>query len=270
MAAKSKTLSRKRVKLADLKTDYFVRKGLDQDWALYIGELMEQGVKFPNIIVTADLQVIDGRHRLEAFSLLNIEEILVEIDESITTEADLIAAAYKANTGGSKPPSKEDTEHTVMMLLDRKETISNIATLLGLPANLTRNLAKLIKAKTNKQKLARAMDAVATGGLTVAKAAELHGVEPDRLKDQISGKRKKKAALGIPEILANISTQYKGQGSRNAAVIRKLMNMLEDGEVTEKQVIKVIDHVQASLKQQQRSLEGWRKRLNGASGKSAK
>lgn len=107
------------VQLSELKTNLFVRKELDHEWAYQLAELIEAGVEMrDNIRVTEDMEVVDGRHRMEGYDLAGKKEIRVDVVR-VTDELELIAEAYKANTGGSKPPTKEDTEHVVGLLLKR-------------------------------------------------------------------------------------------------------------------------------------------------------
>src|SRR3989344_5148995 len=48
----------------DLSFDFFVRKELNADWALQLGDLVEHGVEMDPIYITRENKVIDGRHRL--------------------------------------------------------------------------------------------------------------------------------------------------------------------------------------------------------------
>lgn len=170
------------VPLKDLKSNLFVRQALNPEHALFLAELVENGVTLPPIKITHELVVIDGRHRIEAHELNNRTEITCEVVD-VKNETDLIAEAYKANIGGSLPPTPQDTEHTIMLLLDRDETMKRIAELLGLPAGMARKYINSVKSKTSRQKLMNAASAVTDGGLTVAKAAEQYGVELEKLKE---------------------------------------------------------------------------------------
>lgn len=125
--------------------------------------------------------VVEGRHRKEAYELNNVAEIKVKVLE-FDDEAEMIAYAYKANTGGSLPPTPQDTEHTIMLLLEHGETMKRIGELLGLPAGMARKYISSVKSKTSRQKLMKAAAAVTDGGLTVAKAAEQYEVDADALR----------------------------------------------------------------------------------------
>lgn len=51
------------MKLADIKTTFFVRKSLDDDRVLLIAGLYQEGTKIPFPIVNSNGELIDGRHR---------------------------------------------------------------------------------------------------------------------------------------------------------------------------------------------------------------
>src|ERR1035437_1646743 len=123
-----------RVKLHDLKMNLLVRKQLDTDRAFLLAELIEAGTKMTdNMLVTSDLVMVDGRTRWDAYDLNKVEEVDVDVC-GLKDEVEIIAAAYRANNpDGSKPPTAEDTDHTVESLLERKQSIKAIAELLALP-----------------------------------------------------------------------------------------------------------------------------------------
>ena len=126
------------VKISELQINTYVRKEINQDHALMLALLLENKVKLPPIQVTSALIVIDGRHRIEAHQINNLAEIEVELVD-IRDENELIAAAYRANMGGSLPPTPQDTEHTVRTLLDRGMPKKDIPDSLGLPVNMVRS-----------------------------------------------------------------------------------------------------------------------------------
>lgn len=111
-------VSKKAVKVAikDLRINLFVRKELDVDRVLDFALKMESGVEFPPIIITPNMDVIDGRHRIEGADTCGRTEILA-VFQDVQDEVELICTAYNANVGGALPPTTNDTEHTVMLLL---------------------------------------------------------------------------------------------------------------------------------------------------------
>src|SRR6185295_7795657 len=98
----------------------------------------------PAIKITNDNIVVDGRHRIEAHELNNLADIRCEVIEA-GDETALIVMAYKENVGGSLPPTPDDTEHTVMLLLEHGEAMKDIATLLRLPPGMARKYVTQVK-----------------------------------------------------------------------------------------------------------------------------
>lgn len=262
-----KSKGMKVVKLADLKANLFVRRELNQEHALYLAELIETGVEMNDPIeITEDLMVVDGRHRKEAFELNNVAEVKVRVLE-FENEAEMIAYAYKANTGGSLPPSQSDTEHTVVVLLERGESKKRIGELLGLPAGLARKYVNQIESKANRAKVQRAVAAVVEGGLSAVKAAEQYGADLEKVKEALSPKKKGKAN-GIAEARRNLTRLFRSVSQKHSHLIRSLLDKYEDGDVTEKQVREVIDHLESLQKQSARSVADWRKRFDAVTGKT--
>ena len=247
------------VLLKDLKVNLYVRQVLNQDHVLYLAELLQNGVKLPPIRITQDMVVIDGRHRIEATELNNLTSIEATYIE-ITGEAELISEAYKANVGGSLPPSSADTEHTVMLLLERSESKKRIGELLDLPAGMARRYISDVQSKMARAKLLRAVSAVTDGGLTVFKACEQYGVDPDKLKEVLSG-HKRNHKKGVAELQRGLTRTYKSLGSKNASVIRNLLDKYEDGDVTEKQVKTIFAHIDQLQKRALRTMVDWKKRF---------
>lgn len=248
------------VAIKDLKMNLFVRKSLNQDHALYLATLMENGVKLHPIKITPENEVVDGRHRIEAHDLNSKTEIEAEI-VPIEDKNEIIAEAYRSNVGGALPPTAEDTEHTVMLLLENDVPKTHIAKLLGLPAGMARTFISSVQSKMARAVLQRAAASVTDGGLTVAKAAEQYNVEPEQLKEILSGNRKKHRQ-GVQEIQRNFSKQYRSMSHKNANAIRNLLNKFEDGDVTEKQVRSMLDHLEKLQKNSARTLTQWRDRFN--------
>jgi predicted transcriptional regulator len=248
------------VKPSDLKTSMFVRKELDQDRVLYLAELIESGVEMKDRIqVTDDLTIVAGRHRREAYEVARKAEIVVELKE-FESDSEMIAYAYKENVGGSLPPTRQDTEHTISLLIGQGESPKRIADLLGLPPSMIRTYANEVKAKIARQKMLNAVSAVSDGGLTVTKAAESYGVEIDKLKEAISGRRKK-TKEGFEGMQRNITWQSKSSSAKLAASLRSLLEKFDDGDVTERQVREIFSHIEDLQKRSSRAVADWKKRF---------
>lgn len=256
------------IKLKDLQTNLFVRRALNHDHVLFLAELIENGVKLPPIKITREGTVVDGRHRIEAHELNNLDEIAFDYEDA-DSEIELIAKAYQSNIGGSLPPTPQDTEHTVMLLLERGEAMKRIGDLLGLPAGMARRYVAEVKSKTARAKLQRAVAAVTDGGLTVTRAAEQYDVDHGKLKEALSG-RKREVKWGIAEVQRNLTKSYRSAAQKNAALIRGLLEKYEDGDVTSRQVRDIIRHIEQLQKRANRSILDWEKRFDALNGSGKK
>ena len=248
------------VELKALKLNLFVRKALNQDHVLYLAELLENGVDLGPLKITPNNEIVDGRHRFEALQFLNRTDAQAEIID-VRDEADIIAVAYKANVGGSLPPTQEDTEHTIMLLIGQGLNRKRIGEVLGLPAGMARRYVGDVQSKMARAQLQKAKEAVVDGGLSVAKAAETHGVEVDKLKTFMGGGRRKSKANGVSEMQRKLTRTYKSTSSTNAALLRSLLEKLEDGDVSRAQVTAIFEHVENLQKQSSRAVADWRGRF---------
>ena len=254
------------VPIETIKVNLFVRTGLNENHAYFLAELMENGIKLPPIKVTRDGVIIDGRHRYEAHGLNLKKEIEVEYVD-VENEIELISQAYKANMGGSLPPSPQDTEHTIMLLLERGENRKHIAELLGLPLGMARRFVGEVQSKMARTKLLRAVSAVTDGGLTVAKAAEQYGVDPEKLREVLSGRRRKHKQ-GIADMQRQLTSTYKSLAAKNSSTLRRILEKFEDGDVTEKQMRDIFGHYKALQHKADCVIADWEKRFEAQSSKS--
>lgn len=257
------------VPLADLKTDLFVRASLNEDRVIYLIDLIQAGVELDPITITEDFRIIDGRHRYEAYQLLDKTEIPCVVDETITSETDLLAAAYKANAGGALPPSRGDTEHTIGLLLDRGTAQRSIAEMLNLPPSLARRYINQVKSRKNRQKMRGAIAAVTDEGLTVAAAADRFGVDPEELKTSLSGHRRK-GRKDLADMQKALTSAFKSVSQKNAAFFRQTIDRYQDGDLSKPQVEELFRHVKAAQRRSARAVDGWESRFAAiASGSAA-
>lgn len=262
-----KFLRAERVSLADLKVNMFVREELDHDHVLYLAGLIDANVKMKdNIWATPEHHMIAGRHRKEAYELAGHKEVDVDIYVP-DNELDHIAAAYKENTGGSKPPTISDTEHTIGLMIERGASARSIAELLGLPGSLTRKYVAEVKSKLDRAKLVRAATAVTEGNLTVQKAAEQFGADPEKLKELLSGSRKReKRGNGIAEMQRALTKLYRGAGQKNSVLCRRLIEKFEDADMSSKEVLAVFSHLEKLQAGSARAIAEWKTRFAAKAG----
>jgi len=247
-----------RVPIADLKMNLFVRSRLDHDHVLMLASLVAESVDLGPILINEAWVVIDGRHRIEAHQLHDRVEIEAKVVD-ITDEAELIAEAFKANAGGSLPPTASDTEQTVMLLLDRGVNKKRIGEMLGLPKGLARTYVDNVQAKLARGKMHRAVAAVADDGLTVAQAVTTHGVNEAQLKAALSGRQQK--VDGKEAIRAKLTRAHRSMAQTVTVTLRKVDRMLEDGEMTERQALATFKMLKKFQQKTERALADWQKRF---------
>ena len=250
------------VKIEDLVTDVFVRTRLDDDHVVYLATLMEAGIEFDPIVITPDMEVVDGRHRIEAAILFdNITEIKAKVVK-IANRAELVTMAYDSNTGGPKPPTQADTDHTIKLLMEEKLTQTEIAERIGfLPSQVKRRMAEIRKRETRRKVIAAVHD-VRENNMTVKEAAELNGVDASAVKAAMSGGgRRKKVSEDRQEKLAGIQKIYASLSRKNGSLMADVMEALVEGEAKYDEVEEIISALEKKVKAQTRALVNWRKRF---------
>lgn len=257
-----KVICTKTMLLSEIKENLFVRRALNTDHVCYLAELMESGVKMNDLIeVTETGELVDGRHRKSAYELVGISEVEVRV-LSFDNEAEMTAYAYKANTGGSLPPTQEDTEHTIALMLEKGQPKKQVAGLLNLPASLAKKYIGQIELRLKRAKLNQAKIAVLDEGITIPKAAAQFGVDENDLREALGGnKRKSKKAQDVANIHRDLTSQFRSNGQKSARLMMKLFDQLDDGDLTPKQVEKILDHLEKLVHQSASSLAGWRARF---------
>ncbi len=249
------------VPLAELKEDFYVRQLLNENHAIMLGCLLEDGVELPPILITPDYQVIDGRHRIVAHDMIGRTEIKAKIIDD-KDKVSLIAMAYNANTGGALPPTKEDTEHTIRLMLEQGVGEKKIKKMLNVPTSLGRKWIDNVKSKLNRQKMMAALDAISEGGLTAKQATDKYNVPLDKLKEALSGRRKKKGKEdGVSNLKKELTQRFRSISQQNAATLRKLLQKVEDADISPKQADEIIAHLEKLQIKSARNVDDWKKRF---------
>lgn len=248
--------------IKELNERLYVRMQLNQDWVLHLAEMLEAGEKLPPIVINTDGTIVDGRQRKEAHELCRRTEIECEMLE-FDSDEEMISYGYKANCGGSLPPTTADTEHTVMLLLDRKVPKRDISDMMGLPPSVARKYIATVQARINRAKLVRAAVSVTDDNLTVDAAAAKFEIEPERLKEFMGSKTKRKRTA-IAELITQCTVLFKSHGQKVKNVFQDAYDQLADGEVTPKQVAEIIAKVRSLQRLASKQTTNWEKRLRAA------
>ncbi len=250
-----------------LVSNFDVRARLDDDRVLFFAQLYEAGVEVEPLIITEEDHIIDGRHRREGALLADMKAIEVKITHE-TDRVKLIGEAFRRNYGGPLPPTHEDIEHTVSVLLGMKVGQNDIIEILSLPRKIVRRLIADVISKDIQARKRRAVHAVLEGGLTVPKAAEQFGLDEKVLRQNLGGEKRKKSQMGLGELKSRLSREQLSQSKKNGELIKRSIDNYKDGEATESFVGEVIDHLLRLNSQARGRLEDWMKRFNAARGKT--
>ena len=255
--------------VADLKMKFDVRKSLNEDRVLLFIEMYESGSTVPPIeVVRGTMDIHDGRHRKAALDHLNrkhAECVLVEPMEFV----DQLMDAFGKNVSDSPfPPTRADITFVMKQLLDAGTPSSHVQKRFEVfykPSHV-RKLLKDAHSNIVKAKLAKAKQAVAHGGLTVRAAAAEHGVEPERLQEEITGVKRRRRATSVTEIKTEITNRHRGNSQKTITVFRDLLEKFEDGEVSEKSVLEVLLHVQRLNTDGAKRTHSWIERFESLKG----
>lgn len=247
------------LKIEEVRLEVYVRTKLNETKVLEYAELMEAKVNFPPIEVNQDNIIIDGRHRYEAAKLCSHDKIACTVTRT-KDEADLISRAYRANAGGSLPPSREDTEHTIMSLLERGTKADDIAPMLNVPPSIAKKYIATVKSKIKRGKLVRAAAEVAAGKITVDDAASKYGLKPKDLGEFIEGNPTRKAS-DLEGLKRGLTISFTSSSHKSAGTLKRALDRFEDGDLSEKQVRAVFKHLSSLQERSSKAMEGWLKRF---------
>lgn len=136
-------------------------------------EAIESGVKLPEIIITPDNRLLDGRHRLEAHKLAGIDEVEVFVIESADPDVDSVT--YNLRHG--RPLTREEIKAAARRWY-RKIPVQQIAETLGVTRQTVQNwVADLVKEKEEtREKIREKALEMRAEGLTQEEVAEKLGV----------------------------------------------------------------------------------------------
>ena len=263
------------VKLKDLKTHYFVRKGINQDHVLMLAELYEAAMLESNsdsvaasravaaIQVTEEMELVDGRHRKEAMELAQITDARVEVLPPMTT-AELVVAAAKANYGGALPPTREDMIFTIEQLLTRHGMTAKAVEehMTMLPKSVVRKYVNMANKRINEIRLKLAITDMANG-LTLQQAARQHSLKPEAVQLALEGK-KPKSKTGAAQLSSALTAYTKGYSGQVSRIINKSIEEFRNGEISEDTVQTALNHQGHLMRRMFLRLEDWQRRLKAA------
>lgn len=260
------------IPLSKLQVTFFVRRELNEDHVVHLAELYKSGTDLPPLLVApaADgnsYDIVDGRHRKAALELLSRVETQCKIVD-IADRIELMGFGFKENVGGSLPPSRTDITNIMRQFIESGASQRRIIAMFSdvYKPSLCRRYLKDAFSEIYKAKIRKAVNAVVNEAMTVPEAAKQFGLDVERLKDEIQGKKKKRRGVRLAEIKGGLSQRYKGNTCKTAILIRHLIEQYEDNELTEEQVREIFNHVEHLLRKGLRSCREWKRRFEALTG----
>lgn len=258
------------VQISKIKTEFFVREQLNDELVAQYRDQMAHGTVFPPILVTQEEEPVgvDGRHRLEAARQLGRETIEVVFTKP-KPKLDLMMEAIRANMGGSLPPTRGDFILVIRHLLESGASGADIQDKFKriVPAGLVRTYVTEARKLNGHAKLRAAANDVRHNDVPTKEAAEKHGVKLDDLKEELGDRRRKQKAFDPTGMKEEISGAYRGASVAAGHALKKLREMMVDGDASWEQVEEVFDKIEQLQKTQRRTMRNQRARFAQAAGK---
>lgn len=238
MAKAAQATYKKVFSVKDLVDKVFVRTKRDDDRAEFFIELyMAKPGSIPPPLVTEEGEIIDGRNRIHALRIMEQETIECEVVRGHLTMADMIAMAFNANVSTAPlPPTVDDCVYVVEQLIASGVGPRRMPLMLpSIPLELLKKYMKAARAKIEKRKVRAALADLAEGGMSLAAAAQRHGVDVDKVKREFqrqSGEIEREKASHKAK-WSRVGSMFRSLSqtvSRNATA---LSESLEVGEINE-------------------------------------
>lgn len=221
---------------------FYVRKAPDRDRVSQFVELYRAGAQMPPIVVNKDMELIDGRHRLEAQKELHRRMIPIVI-EDINDRADMIVSAIAKNSGGALPQTDEDYVFSAMQLLEAGKTRVQVIKIFSalLPIRVAQRYVANGQSNLASRRMNLAVKTLAQGDKTVKQVAKEFNIKPANLQAAIRGRQKSVVnSDSLSAINTSVSVRYRSLSSTNANLLKQLFQRFEDGELSDKVILAVI------------------------------
>ncbi len=271
------------INLDQISNQFDVRTKLSEDRVLQFMSMYEAGTDLPPVLLvqlTEDSYAyLDGRHRGAARSYLNLPDVPAVIRPSTLPDSplELLAVALEANCGGAQPPTRDDITHTITRMLEAGASQTAVRDRLQfLPAGACRAYIASARSTITKRRIAKALDDIETGGVSIDEAARRRGLKTEQLRDVIAGKKQKwnKGRSDEAEFCIALRTYIsKELKSANAGISKKvetLLKKVDDGEVSYKFAEEVLRAWRDHLRKTGLRVTDWQSRLSALSGEIEK
>jgi len=246
-------------RLDSIKETFFVRAKLCQERIDYFAGLYKAGVKLPNPqVVEGTRELFDGRHRKAALVQIGRDRVEFDLVEN-ASRSQLILRALAANAGdGPLTPNQSDLHFIIEQLLgegmrtpELVKEVTKVAPYLTV-AYVRRQVAD-VQSGLNKAKVQSALNAVVDGDMSVRKAAEKFGADPETVKRKLKRFKRDITEIGVGEVKAALVTNFKSFSGRLGRKFMDLTEKNQAGVISDEYVRQVLDHIAKGLKQLSRT-----------------
>ena len=251
-----------KVKLSDLKKEFYVREKLKEDHWFLMAELMDAGVKFPPIEIFEDYRVQEGRHRIRAAEYLNLETIdaVIVPDKG---ELESVSDALEANFGGSLPPAREDIIHTLTYLIEKSIPRDKIIHQFSkfIPNQLINILYGKAASNISNKRVYAAIGLITNDGLDIHEAAKKVGLKSiAQIKNEIE-RRHGKGQPKIPNFKAIFASKFATFNNSNGHLITKLRQAYKEATISEETVADTLKTIGDLISNTTKIYEDWQSRF---------
>ena len=251
-----------KVKLSDLKQDFYVREKLIESHWFLMAELMDAGVKFPPIEITEDNRLIEGRHRVRAAQFLDREtiEAIVVPDKG---ELESVSHAFEANYGGSLPPTTEDLIHTFTYLIEKSISRDKIIQQFSkfIPKEIVGVYFQKASSNVSNKRVYEAIRLIKDNGLDIHEAAKKVGLKSiAQIKNEID-RRIGSGEVKVPKFKSIFSSKFTQFNNSNGHLITQLRSAYKNGEISGEEVADTLKHLGDLISNTNRLYEDWQSRF---------
>jgi hypothetical protein len=252
------------VNISDLKTEVFVREKLDEDRVFQFAIAYEHDPdSVPAINITKDNSIVAGRHRTAGATLAGRTQIRAKY-EPVKNKVEHITKALVENVGGPLPLRKEDLLFVAKNLL-REGASRTIATNVienVWPRTVAKRLVEEAAHGNYRDDLAAGVRAVVHENMRPTEAAEMYKIDVEKLKEEISGVKKKRSkGAKVGDVKRNISTYYRSYSHKVSNELRNIEARFDEGTISKSDAVEVVTYIDSSLKRLMATVKDWQTRF---------
>ncbi len=162
--------------IEDIMETIFVRRSLNEDRAIFFEEQYRNKAKVPPIWITADHELLAGRHRKSGATRAEKQLIDCIVFPNLT-KAEMLMIAFQENLGGSLPPTRSDIEFAIRQMLEAKMVGHEIvAQLPQIPPGSLQTYIRNARSRIAQDKINKALALMVDEGCNMDEACKKTGV----------------------------------------------------------------------------------------------